>query len=101
MEAGAQPSSRSKLLLALPLAVLIVMIGGLLAMTVVFSAASPSCGEEPVGDLNGKVPRRLVPIYQEAAAKFKLGEIGPSILAGINWVETGFGTNLGVSSAAA
>lgn len=101
MEAGAQPSPRSKLLLALPLAVLIVMIGGLLAMTVVFSAASPSCGEEPVGDLNGKVPRRLVPIYQEAAAKFKLGERGPSILAGINWVETGFGTNLGVSSAEA
>jgi hypothetical protein len=102
VEAGAQPAPRSlRLLLGLPLAVLAAMIGGLLALTVVLSAASPSCGGEAVGNLNGDVPRRLVPIYQEAAAKFGLGERGPSILAGINWVETGFGTNLGVSSAAA
>ncbi len=101
MEAGAQPAPRSlKLLLGLPVAALAVMIGGLLALTVVLSAASPSCGEA-VGDLNGKVPARLVPIYQEAAAKFGLEQRGPSILAGINWVETGFGTNLGVSSAEA
>jgi hypothetical protein len=42
-----------------------------------------------------------VPIYEQAAAKYGLGEQGPSILAGINWIETGFGTNLGVSSAEA
>jgi hypothetical protein len=101
VEAGAQPAPRSfRLLLGLPVAVLAVTIGGLLALTVVLSAASPSCGE-PVGDLNGKVPARLVPIYQEAAATFGLERRGPSILAGINWVETGFGTNLGVSSAEA
>lgn len=48
-----------------------------------------------------KVPKRLVPIYEQATAKYGLGEEGPSILAGINWVETGFGTNSGVSSAEA
>ena len=77
MEAGAQPVPRSfKLLLGLPLGVLATMIGGLLALTVVLSSASPSCGEA-VGDLNGKVPHRLVPIYQEAAAKFGLGQQRP------------------------
>jgi hypothetical protein len=101
VEAASQPSSPSaKLLLGAPLAALGAMVVGLLALAVVFSAASPSC-EEAGGALNGKVPARLVPIYEAAAAKYNLGERGPSILAGINWVETGFGSNLGVSSAAA
>jgi hypothetical protein len=102
VEAGLQPAPRSKLLLALPLAALALMVGGLLALSVVFgAAATSSCGEEAVGELNGKVPRRLVPIYQEAAAKYKLGERGPSILASINEVETGFGQANTVSSAGA
>jgi hypothetical protein len=101
MPTDLRSAPQPKLLLGLPLAALAVMVGGLLALSVVFSVASPpSCGEE-VGALNGKVPKRLIPIYQQASAKFRLGERGPSILAGINWVETGFGTNLGVSSAAA
>jgi Transglycosylase SLT domain len=100
MAACSLSASSSKLLIGLPAAALVAMVGGLLALTVVLSAASPGCDEE-VGSLNGKVPERLVPIYRQAAAKFGLGERGPSILAGINWVETGFGTNLAVSSAEA
>src|ERR1700710_144094 len=47
------------------------------------------------------VPPILVPIYQRAAAQYGLGFQGPAILAGINAVETGFGTNMGPSSAGA
>jgi hypothetical protein len=100
VEAGSQSGPSPKLLLGIPLAALAAIVIGLLALAVVFSAASPSCGEAG-GDLNGKVPARLVPIYEDAAANYRLGKRGPSILAGINWVETGFGSNLGVSSAAA
>jgi hypothetical protein len=47
------------------------------------------------------VPPVLIPIYQRASAKYGLGPQGPAILAGINAVETAFGTNLGPSSAGA
>jgi membrane-bound lytic murein transglycosylase B len=47
------------------------------------------------------VPPQLIPIYQRAAAQYGLGSQGAAILAGINAVETGFGTNLGPSSAGA
>ena len=42
-----------------------------------------------------------MPIYQRAAAAYGLGPQGPAVLAGINEVETAFGTNLNVSSAGA
>jgi hypothetical protein len=47
------------------------------------------------------VPPVLIPIYQRASAKYELGPQGPAVLAGINAVETAFGTNLGPSSAGA
>ncbi|HEY5052029.1 MAG TPA: lytic murein transglycosylase [Solirubrobacterales bacterium] len=47
------------------------------------------------------VPPVLVPIYQRAADAYGLGPQGPSVLAGINEVETAFGTNLNISSAGA
>jgi cell wall-associated NlpC family hydrolase/soluble lytic murein transglycosylase-like protein len=47
------------------------------------------------------VPPILIPIYQRAAAAYGLGPQGPAILAGINEIETAFGTNLNVSSAGA
>jgi cell wall-associated NlpC family hydrolase len=47
------------------------------------------------------VPPVLVPIYQRAAGAYALGPQGPAILAGINAVETAFGTNVNVSSAGA
>jgi cell wall-associated NlpC family hydrolase len=50
--------------------------------------------------ING-VPPVLIPIYQRASAQYGLGPQGPAILAGINAIETAFGTNLGPSSAGA
>jgi len=47
------------------------------------------------------VPPVLIPIYQRASAQYGLGPQGPAVLAGINAVETAFGTNLGPSSAGA
>src|ERR1700709_2035617 len=45
------------------------------------------------------VPPVLIPMYQRAAAAYDLGPQGPAVLAGINEIETAFGTNLNVSSA--
>ena len=47
------------------------------------------------------VPTVLIPIYQRAATAYGLGPQGPAVLAGINEVETAFGTNLNLSSAGA
>jgi hypothetical protein len=47
------------------------------------------------------VPPILIPMYQRAAAAYGLGPQGPAILAGINEIETAFGTNTNVSSAGA
>jgi soluble lytic murein transglycosylase-like protein len=47
------------------------------------------------------VPPVLIPIYQRAAATYGLGPQGPAVLAGINEIETAFGSNLNVSSAGA
>ena len=47
------------------------------------------------------VPPVLIPMYQRAAASYGLGPQGPAVLAGINEVETAFGTNLNISSAGA
>ncbi len=47
------------------------------------------------------VPPLLIPIYHRASEQYALGPQGPAVLAGINAVETAFGTNLGPSSAGA
>jgi cell wall-associated NlpC family hydrolase len=47
------------------------------------------------------VPPLLIPIYQRAASAYGLGPQGAAVLAGINEVETAFGTNLNISSAGA
>ncbi len=49
----------------------------------------------------GGVPPVLIPIYQHASEQYALGPQGPAVLAGINAIETAFGTNLGPSSAGA
>src|SRR5688572_24648098 len=41
------------------------------------------------------VPVTLIRIYQAASTEYALGPAGPSILAAINEIETGFGQNLG------
>ena len=47
------------------------------------------------------MPPVLIPIYQRAAATYGLGPQGPAVLAGINEIETAFGSNLNISSAGA
>jgi hypothetical protein len=47
------------------------------------------------------IPAYLGPIYQAAAQAYDLGPAGPSILAAINEIESGFGQNMGPSSAGA
>ncbi len=47
------------------------------------------------------VPPVLIPIYQRAATAYGLGPQGAAVLAGINEIETAFGSNLNVSSAGA
>jgi membrane-bound lytic murein transglycosylase B len=46
-------------------------------------------------------PPYLLPIYQQASDAYGLGPQGPGVLAAINGIESGFGTNLGPSSAGA
>jgi len=58
------------------------------------SPAPTACG--PIA-----VPASLVPIYEAASQEYELGPSGPSVLAAINEIETGFGANLGPSSAGA
>jgi hypothetical protein len=47
------------------------------------------------------VPATLMPIYEQAAARYQLGPQGWAYLASINYTETGFGHNLATSSAGA
>ena len=47
------------------------------------------------------VPPTLIPIYQQASDRYGLGPVGPAILAAINEIESGFGANMGPSSAGA
>jgi len=89
------------LIVAVPAGLIAGLIGLLLAFAVLAGGASGCGGGEAVGALSSKVPEDLVPIFEEAAAEYGLGERGPSILASINFHETGFGENLGNSSAGA
>jgi hypothetical protein len=87
------------LLLAAPLCAFGLLVGGAVCVALV-SAGPGGCGAEEAGDVHG-VPAKLVPVFQGAAAAYKLGRQGPAYLAGINWVESGFGANPGTSSAGA
>jgi hypothetical protein len=100
MESESFPAPGPKLVVGLPVALLC----GLLA--IVFSVAllgsqSPECGAAPSTPLSKEVPKRLVPLYDEAATRFRLGPEGPAVLAAINFVETDFGQNMATSSAGA
>jgi Transglycosylase SLT domain len=101
MSAPASRPGFPALVLAVPAASLLALIGGAVCIAIAFGGAS-QCGATGLapGSVKG-VPTKLIPIYQQAAARYHLGPKGPAILAGINWEETAFGTNLGVSSAAA
>jgi hypothetical protein len=64
------------------------------------SAGSSSCAGGGSGPVTG-LPSNLLPIYNQAAASYKLGPGGWAYLAAINEVETDFGRNLSTSSAGA
>ena len=63
------------------------------------AAALPLPAPASCGDTS--VPAFLIPIYQRASREYGLGPSGPSILAAINEIETGFGVNQGPSYAGA
>jgi hypothetical protein len=48
-----------------------------------------------------EIPAELVPIYESATRRYRLGERGVPVLAAINKVETGFGRHQGPSSVGA
>ena len=55
-----------------------------------------SCGSTEAG-----APGYLLPIYKRASDAYGLGPQGPAVLAAINQIESGFGANMGPSSAGA
>jgi hypothetical protein len=59
------------------------------------------CNETAAVAPLGRGPQQLRPLFDAAALHYRLGGRGPSILAGLTSVESGFGTNMGPSSAGA
>jgi hypothetical protein len=59
------------------------------------------CNETAAVAPLGRGPQQLRPLFAAAAFHYRLGGRGPSILAGLTSVESGFGTNMGPSSAGA
>jgi hypothetical protein len=91
-------------LLALAVTVLIIVVVILGALAKTGNAAAQACGSgaptalaavssSGAGPVGPPAPATDVPIFQAAAARFGLGPQGPSILAGVNEVETNFDTS--------
>jgi Transglycosylase SLT domain len=79
------------------LLVCVLVLGGWLIMAA--GASGPGmCG---VTSLAGDVPVDLAALFTAAAQQYELGPRGPAVLAGLTDVESGFGQNLGPSSAGA
>lgn len=100
MSAADRSRVPSVLLLAPP-AALVLLVLGAACLAVAFDSGGGCSSAAPTGGEAKGVPAQLIPIYQRAAAAYQLGPKGPAVLAGINSIETGFGTNLRVSSASA
>jgi hypothetical protein len=82
-------------LAAIPVACLLILIAFVIGIAAA-SGGGGNCaggGEKVNGTLKGGVPKRFVPIYQAAAARYRLGPKGPPMLASIHFNETSFGTN--------
>ncbi len=86
-------------LIGIPLGALVLLIAAVICIAALFGGQG-NCGSGSVGSVKG-VPAKLVPIYEQAASRYRLGDQGPSILAAINKVETDFGADMGPSSAGA
>jgi hypothetical protein len=101
VETKAIPFRGPGLLIAVPIALLVGLIALVLSIAALGATSSGCGGTEVVGSLSSEVPKKLVPFYEEAAARYDLSGKGPSVLAAINFVETSFGTNVATSSAGA
>jgi hypothetical protein len=76
-----------------------VLLGGWFLLA---AGAAPAGACEPSTKVDdAAVPVELRPLFTEAATRYHLGERGPVILAGLTKVESGFGQNMGPSSAGA
>ncbi len=76
--------------------------GAALAPTAPGISALGLTGLAPTSCATGAgAPLYLLPIYQQASDSYGLGPQGPGVLAAINGIESGFGANLGPSSAGA
>ncbi|MEZ5077218.1 MAG: lytic transglycosylase domain-containing protein [Solirubrobacterales bacterium] len=100
MQNGPPLPRAASLVVGIPLALFAGLVGLVLAVALVFSGGAQGCGTgssgAALGEVDGTpVPAKLKPLYAEASEKYELGQRGPSILASINWNETGFGTNMG------
>jgi Transglycosylase SLT domain len=88
----------------------VAAVGSLVAFLVLFLALFGALlGGQATGHVacslsapgRAEIPTQLIPVYQAASQRYRLGERGVPILAAINKIETGFGRNLGPSSAGA
>jgi len=92
-----------RLWLAIP-AMLLLLVILIVGLAVVVGGSAAQCGPDytaygPAGST--PIPSQLIPIYEQAAAKYNLGPEGWGYLAAINEVETDFGRNMSTSSAGA
>lgn len=82
-------------------ALLLAALGSTLATTGSQAAGCPAAvSSGPAGEVAG-IPASLMPIYEQAATRYRLASTGWAYLASVNQQETGFGHNLSVSSAGA
>ena len=100
MQTASLSPRAAHLIVGVPLALFAGLIGIVLSIALVFSSGAQGCGTTTSAGLSGQVegtpvPARLAPIYEQAAKRYKLDPRGPSVLASINWNESGFGTNMG------
>jgi Transglycosylase SLT domain len=86
---------------AVPVVGLLILIAFVIGIAAAAGGSGGACstaGEVEAGSLGGEVPNKLIPIYQAASAKYKLGPKGAAMLASINFNETSFGTNMNNTS---
>jgi len=96
LAAAGAATAGATLLLAL------LMVGWLALVVGQTNAAACSPTPAPTGRLRRDlVPRELTPLFDRAAARYRLGTQGPAVLAAVTKIESDFGRNLGRSSAGA
>lgn len=82
------------------------MLAGLIGMALILLAwmavvAGAGVGPGCTASFGAGVPAHLVSIFAAASERYELGPRGPSILAALTKIESGFGQNMGPSSAGA